>query len=109
MNCFEHQTNSLNTLGLAGHWTACIPERKSRSFSLLIQGCAGLAVLVCKLKVAWESSPLPLSTQGTWDTNRQIFNFIWFESFHARSEITQVCNGNFSSEVHANVRPLCKF
>lgn len=75
-NHFEHQTNHLNSLGLAGQSGACIPKRKSRSFSLHLQRCAGLAALVCKLKVAWESSPLPLSTQGTWDTNRQLFNFI---------------------------------
>ena len=108
MNHFEHQTNSVNSLGLAGQSGACIPEGKSSSFSLHLQKCAGLAALVCKLKVAQESSPLPLSTQGTWDTDRQVFNFIWFGFFHARSEITQVCNGDFSSELQANVMPLYK-
>lgn len=96
VNHFEQKTNSLNSLGHAGQSSACIPERKSRSFTLHLQRWAGLATLICKLKVAQESSPLPLSTQGTWDTNRQIFSLVWVFP-------CMICNGDFSSELRANV------
>lgn len=96
VNHFEHQTNSLNSLGHAGQSSACIPERKSRSFTLHLRRWAGLAALICELKVAWESNPLPLTTQGTWDTNRQIFNLVW--AFPCT-----ICNGDYSSEFRASV------
>lgn len=102
MNHFKYEIHSLNSLGFSGKSNTCIPERKSKSLSLHLQRCAGLAALACKCQDAGESHPLPLSTQGTWDTNGQILNFICFGYFHVRSEITQVCNGDFTFELQVS-------